>query len=133
MESMTKQAAFLRIADEIALEMADEAGADTEDIRGEAYLGLAEALHDLGDDADEEAVEDRIRCHMLAVREEREALAASDRCLIAQVEELKTCIDRLTEEMGEKPNFDELANAMGISQDKVLAILKLAGEDVDEA
>lgn len=133
MEAVTKQEAFLRIADEIALEMADEEAADAEELRSEAYLGLAEALHDLGDDADEEAVEDRIRCHMLAVREETEVLAASDRCLIAQVEELKACIDKLTEELGEKPNFDELANAMGVSQDKVLAILKLAGEDVDEA
>ena len=41
-------------------------------------------------------------------------------------------ISRLTEELGSKPTVDELANDMGISQVKVLEILKLTGETLPE-
>ena len=46
---------------------------------------------------------------------------------------LNQSIDRLTEELGTKPNIDEIANDMGITQDKVIDILKLTGEDLDES
>jgi len=118
------------LARTIALET-DDGLMPEEDLIGEAYLGLAEALRNLGDDADEDALDDAIRAHLHKVREEMTAMAENDGVLVDQVRELSECIEKLTKELGTKPNPDEIANDMGISQDEVLSILKLAGEDID--
>ena len=118
------------LARTIALET-DDGLMPEEDLIGEAYLGLAEALRNLGDDADEDALDDAIRAHLRKVREEMTAMAENDGVLVDQVRELSECIENLTKELGTKPNPDEIANDMGISQEEVLSILKLAGEDID--
>ena len=119
------------LAETIALEM-DDGLIPHEDLVSEAYLGLAEALNELGEEADEDQLDDRIRAHLRAVIEENRIQAQSDEYLIGQVRELSESIEKLTKELGTRPNLDELANDMGVTQDEVLAVLKLAGEDVDK-
>ncbi len=52
--------------------------------------------------------------------------------MVARVAELDEAIQSLKEEMGRKVSIDEVAERMGISEDEVEDILKLAGEDVKE-
>ncbi len=119
------------LAETIALEM-DDGLIPHEDLVSEAYLGLAEALNELGENADEDQLDDRIRAHLRTVIEENRIQAQSDEYLIGQVRDLSESIEKLTKELGTRPNLDELANDMGVTQDEVLAVLKLAGEDVDK-
>ena len=52
--------------------------------------------------------------------------------LVVQVELLNRSIEKLTEDLGTKPNIDEIANDMGITQQNVLDILKLTGEGLSD-
>ena len=79
----------------------------------------------------EEAVETAVRRQLAEANARQKALSEKDDRLIVQAELLKKSIDRLTEEFGDKPTVDELANDLKIPQDKVLDILKLMG-DVDD-
>ena len=69
---------------------------------------------------------------MRGALEREEEFLHRDEQLVLQVDLLNQSIDRLTAELGTKPNIDELANDMGITQEKVLDILKLTGEEIDE-
>ena len=121
----------MRMAADIAEEMND-GSMDEEDFQGEAYLGLAIALNTCGAEAPDDQIEDIIREHLREALEESRNLYESDSALAYQVNELSRCIEELTKTYGTKPNLDEIANSMGITQEKVIAILKLAGEDLDE-
>ena len=129
---------FLPLVGELAAEL-DEGLMPHEDFLQEGYLGLTLALGELADmDADtyggismEEAVETAVRRQLAEANARQKALSEKDDRLIVQAELLKKSIDRLTEEFGDKPTVDELANDLMIPQDKVLDILKLMG-DVDD-
>lgn len=127
---MTREESLMTMAREIALEL-DDGTLPSEELLEEAYLGLAEALHELGENADEDVLDDRIREHMHQYRKAYEDSQSSDDYLVTQVQILNDSINRLTEELGTRPNLDELANDMGISQEKVIDILKLTGEDIE--
>ena len=49
-----------------------------------------------------------------------------------KVEMLDEAITTLTEELGRKVTLEELAVHMGLEEEEVISILKLAGEDVEE-
>ena len=119
------------LAETIAREM-DDGLIPMEDLISEAYLGLAEALNEYGENADEDLLDDRIREHLRAVISAEREQAESDQYLIDKVASLGASIGKLTKELGTKPNLDELSNVMGLSQDEVIQVLKLAGEDVDD-
>ena len=111
-----------------------------EDLRQEGMVGLVRGVDSLSEDPDEwggrsveETVKEAIRAAALEAKDAFIELTRKDDRLIAQVELLNQSIDRLTEELGTKPNIDEIANDMGITQDKVIDILKLTGEDLDES
>ena len=119
----------------------ETAGADPElmeEFLSEGYLGLVAAVSAISpgtDPAAEEEIEEilrRVREAVGAAARSRDDAAMIDRHLIGQVEQLSACIDLLTEELGTKPNIDEIANRMGVSQERVLSILKLTGEDRDD-
>lgn len=80
-----------------------------------------------------ELIRAQIRQAMLDAQEAHREQSAAENKVIAQVELLNDAIDRLTEELGTKPNIDEIANELGIPQNKVLDILKLTGETPDDA
>lgn len=114
-------------------------GLPREDLIQEGYVGLMEGINSISDDPDEwmggplddqihEAIKDGIRRAL----DEQDELKKKDDRLIVQVEMLNAAIDKLTKDLGVKPNIDELANELGVTQDKVLEILKLTGEDLPE-
>ena len=125
-------------AEEIARETAGPDPELMEELLSEGYLGLVAAVDEIGAETDpggEEQIEEillRVREAVEAAARRRDDTAMIDRHLIGWVEQLSASIDRLTEELGAKPNIDEIANEMGISQERVLAILKLTGEDRDD-
>ena len=51
--------------------------------------------------------------------------------LVERVQSLSDAIDRLTAVNAEKPNIDELANELGITQEEVLSVIRLTGEDTE--
>ena len=129
---------FTPDAEEIVREL-DDGTMPAEDLMQEAMLGIVEALNALPEDRDEwearsldEIVRSAVREAVLRARDANAELACTDLRLVAQVELLNKSIDRLTEESGMKPNIDEIANDMQISQAKVLEILKLTGESLDD-
>ncbi|MCI6173817.1 MAG: hypothetical protein MR671_06105 [Clostridiales bacterium] len=127
------------LVDEV-IEDLDDGVMPSEDLRQEGMVGLVRGVDSLSEDPDEwggrsveETVKEAIRAAALEAKDAFIELTRKDDRLIAQVELLNQSIDRLTEELGTKPNIDEIANDMGITQDKVIDILKLTGEDLDES
>ncbi len=128
---------FMPDVEEIVNEM-DDGTIPLEDLMQEGYVGLIEGVNSISDDPDEwsgvsmeEQVHEAIRRAVQAALDEKKALTEKDDRLIVQVEMLNASIDKLTTQLGTKPTIDELANELGVSQDKVIEILKLTGE-VDE-
>ncbi|MBQ6544791.1 MAG: hypothetical protein IJL72_03535, partial [Lachnospiraceae bacterium] len=66
-----------------------------------------------------------------AAEEELSQAYYTDEALVMRVQSLSDAIDRLTAANAEKPNIDELANELGISQDEVLSVIRLTGEDTE--
>ena len=121
----------------------DDGSLPLEDLIQEGYVGLISAVQALGAEAEEEEtaegglflsqmLRERIRGAMLDAQAAHRNLLKDDDRLIVQVELLNRSIERLTEELGTKPNIDEIANDMKITQEDVLSILKLTGDHVDE-
>lgn len=139
---------FMPEVEEIAREM-DDGTLPLEDLIQEGYVGLLEGIAELAasrPDSDEMEylgfaetdalpTEDVILGAVRnAIRKAEEGALAANRTndsLVVQVDLLNQSIERLTEELGVKPNIDEIANDLKIPQDKVLDIIKLTGEDVD--
>lgn len=126
---------FMPEVEEIVKEITGDDEAD-EDLLQEGYIGLMNGVKLLrGDDPDlipmnvGETIRDSIRAAVGRAVENASLVRQSDDRLIVQAELLMKSIDRLTEELGSKPNIDEIANDMEIPQDKVLEILKLMGEN----
>ena len=119
--------------DEIAGEM-DDGTMPVGDMIEDGYVGLSAGLTKCtGDpDTDDDIIEEAIRGEIRRAKEEYAEQSAKDDKLVQQVELLNKSIEKLTRELGNKPTVDEIANDMGISQDKVIDILKLAGEDYGE-
>ena len=123
---------------EIAAEL-DDGEMPLEDLVQEGFVGLIEGINKAADtDPDEwelsldETLRSSIRTAIENALSEDRVLRKDDDLLVAQVELLNKSIDRLTEELGTKPNIDEIANDMKISQEQVLAILKLTGTTPDD-
>ena len=97
------------------------------DILAEGNLGLTEAF--MNGETEENvlraAVEEQIDRFIREMRLERDA----DDRLAAQVTLLSDAIDRWSTEYGEKPTIDELANELGVTQERILDILKLTGDE----
>ncbi len=110
-----------------------------EDLLQEGMVGLIEGVRAVDDNPDnwtglsmEKQIHASIREAVQKALDDKRALDNEDGQLIVQVELLNRSIDKLTEELGTKPNLDEIANDLKISQEKVLQILKLTGEVTDE-
>lgn len=139
---------FMPEVEEIAREM-DDGTLPLEDLIQEGYVGLLEGIAELaaarpdGDDMDfmdfsetdalptEDVIRGAVRDAIRKALEEVSAANRTNDSLVVQVDLLNQSIERLTEELGVKPNIDEIANDLKIPQDKVLDIIKLTGEDVD--
>ncbi len=130
---------FMEEVTEIAAEY-DDGTLPLEDLIGEGYVGLMRGIRAL--ETEEEAAEsglpvsEQIRASIRASIEEaveaHKARLHQDDRLVVQVELLNRSIERLTEELGTKPNIDEIANDMKTTQETVLKILKLTGEGISD-
>ena len=115
----------------IAKELHEE-GLQISEMIAEGNLGLAEAAMDAQKANDTDAyIRDSVRLSIQEYVDSVKQAQDVDDKIVFQVDLLNKTIDKLVEENGTKPNVDELANAMGIPQQKVLDIIKLAGEDND--
>ena len=120
----------------------DDGSVPLEDLIQEGYVGLLRGIKELDNETDQtdsasmrpvrEVLTETIREAVSgAIREEAEMRRRDDR-LVVQVELLNRSIEKLTEDLGTKPNIDEIANDMGITQQNVLDILKLTGEGLSD-
>jgi DNA-directed RNA polymerase sigma subunit (sigma70/sigma32) len=120
----------------------DDGSVPLEDLIQEGYVGLLRGIKELDNETDQadsasmrpvrEVLTEAIREAVSgAIREEAEMRRRDDR-LVVQVELLNRSIEKLTEDLGTKPNIDEIANDMGITQQNVLDILKLTGEGLSD-
>lgn len=120
----------------------DDGSVPLEDLIQEGYVGLLRGIKELDNETDQtdsasmrsvrEILAEAIREAVSgAIREEAEMRHRDDR-LVVQVELLNRSIEKLTEDLGTKPNIDEIANDMGITQQNVLDILKLTGEGLSD-
>ena len=120
----------------------DDGSVPLEDLIQEGYVGLLRGIKELDNETDQtdsasmrpvrEVLGEAIREAVSgAIREEAEMRRRDDR-LVVQVELLNRSIEKLTEDLGTKPNIDEIANDMGITQQNVLDILKLTGEGLSD-
>lgn len=80
----------------------------------------------------EEYLETEIRQGIQMLIEETTELKNRDKKMVQQVTDLDESITKLTEDLGRKVTVDELALYMELSEEEILEILKLTGEDVDE-
>ena len=104
------------------------------DLIAEGNLGISEALAERDEaepflPGEEEALCAEAARQMDRFLAEFGRHSKNDGLLAGQVRILSKAIDELTEEQGAKPTVDELANELGVSQQKVLDILKLTGDE----
>lgn len=81
----------------------------------------------------ESYLETEIRQGIQLLIEEMTELKNRDKKMVERVLDLDECITKLTEDLGRKVTLDELALYTELSEDEILEILKLTGEDVEEA
>ena len=65
---------------------------------------------------------------MQALLESQTEMKLQDRKMVEKVNNLDEQIKKLTEEMGRKISVDELVELMGVSEEEIEDILRLAGE-----
>lgn len=65
--------------------------------------------------------------------EETSDLRSRDQKMVQQVMDLDESITKLTEDLGRKVTIEELALYTEVSEDEIMEILKLTGEEVEEA
>ena len=125
---------FMDEVHEIASEL-DDGVLPLEDLVQEGYLGLMRGIRILaatGGLSVSETLRREIRAAMEEAVELQKGRLHQDDRLVVQVELLNRSIEKLTEELGTKPNIDEIANDMKISQEMVLKILKLTGDEFSD-
>lgn len=98
---------------------------------GNVGLILGIDLIDCADKAHETIVQE-IRQSIQMLIEEQTELKSQDKKMVEKVNLLDESIQTLTEELGRKVTIEELAVYMGMSEEEVEDILRLAGEDAEE-
>lgn len=122
-----------RIADE-ALEM-ERGGVFLGDVIQEGNAGLIAILADepgdmTGDKADWLMRE--VKAEMQAFISAQSEMKQRDQKMAGKVAELDEAIRRLNEEFGRKVTVDEAAGELNMTEEEILDVLRLAGEDIKE-
>lgn len=100
------------------------------DVIQEGNVSLMQALSEMPE-AQDISIMEEVRAGMLALIEAQTEVKRQDKRMVEQVSELDEAIRSMTEELGRKVAVDELAERLGIGEEQIAEILKLAGEDVD--
>jgi hypothetical protein len=87
-------------------------------------------------DVDRESMDAQIlaevRAGMQMMIESQTETKRQDNKMVHKVSELDEAIQNMTEEYGRKVAIDEVAEQLGMSEDEIADIMKLAGEEVPE-
>lgn len=103
------------------------------DMIQEGNLSLMLALNEIPQSPDEEEkILEEVRAGILVMAEAQKETKRQDNKMVERVTELDDTIKSLKEEMGRKVSIDEVAERLGVSEDEIEDILKLAGEEVKE-
>ena len=103
------------------------------DMIQEGNLSLMLALNEIPQSPDEEEkILEEVRAGIFAMAEAQKETKRQDNKMVERVTELDDTIKSLKEEMGRKVSIDEVAERLGVSEDEIEDILKLAGEEVKE-
>lgn len=100
------------------------------DVIQEGNVWLVQALVEMPE-AQDASIIDEARAGMQALIEAQTEMKRQDKRMVEQVSELDEAIRSMTEELGRKVAVDELAERLGIKEEQIAEILKLAGEDVE--
>ena len=104
------------------------------DLIQEGNLGVVLGVEMLVDlETADQVIQGQIRQSMQLLLDEQAELASRDKKMVEKVQALDESIQTLTEELGRKVTIDELAVYMGLEVEEIEDILKLAGEDSEEA
>ena len=90
------------------------------------------ALKEIPKEKDEEEILEQVRAGMMASLESQTEVKRRDHKMVEKVTELDEAIKSMKEEYGRKVSVDEVAERLGISEDEIEDILKLAGEEVKD-
>lgn len=96
------------------------------DMIQEGNIVLMLALKEIRKEKDEEEILEQIRAGMLASLESQTEVKRRDHKMVEKVTELDETIKSMKEEYGRKVSVDEVADRLGISEDEIEDILKLA-------
>lgn len=100
------------------------------DVIQEGNVWLVQALAEMPE-AQDASIIDEARAGMQDLIEAQTEMKRQDKRMVEQVSELDEAIRSMTEELGRKVAVDELAERLGIKEEQIAEILKLAGEDVE--
>ena len=100
------------------------------DLVQEGNVSLMLALKESGE---EEKILNAVREGIEAFQEEQRDVHVRDRKMVEKVDELDGQIKKLKEEMGRKITLEELALYTDRSEEELRSVLKLAGEEVEDA
>lgn len=102
------------------------------DVIQEGNVSLMMALKEMPQGQEtESAVMEAVRAGMRALIEEQTEVKRQDKKMVEQVSDLDASIRSMTEELGRKISVDELSERLGIKEEQIAEILKLAGEEVE--
>lgn len=103
------------------------------DMIQEGSMSLMLALGSIPENAEEETyIREEVRAGMLAMAEAQNEVKRQDHKMVERVKELDEVIKDMKEEYGRKVSVEEVAQRMGVTEDEIEDILKLAGEDTEE-
>lgn len=114
---------------EIAKELHEE-GIYLGDCVQEGNVSLILALDMLPEDDADAFIQQEIRQGILAMMEENKELKRRDKKMENQVNNLDETLHKMADEKGRGITMSELAEHMKISEDEILDIIKLAGEEM---
>ncbi|MCH4278615.1 hypothetical protein DW790_07315 [Firmicutes bacterium AM31-12AC] len=114
---------------EIAKELHEE-GICLGDCVQEGNVSLILALDMLPEDDADAFIQQEIRQGILAMMEEHKELKRRDKKMENQVNNLDETLHKMADEKGRGITMSELAEHMKISEDEILDIIKLAGEEM---
>ena len=102
------------------------------DMIQEGNLGLVIGMNQIDDVANaHDTIIAHIRNSIQMMIDEFEASKKQDDQMVEQVNMLDEAIKQLTDELGRKVTMDELAVHLGMTEEEIMDILRLMGEDVE--
>ncbi len=100
------------------------------DMIQEGNISLMLALEACVDN--EEKILEEVRAGMRASLEAQSEAKRRDKKMVEKVTQLESVLEEMSQDLGRKVTIDELALQLGITEEQVEDILKLAGEETEE-